>query len=110
MIGAAETSHFIDTIRRKVEQDLHLTQGIVGHAEQSTANTERISAKAERASAVAAGVLRASLEGRAEVDLSLRQIGAVRADAHAALALMTALQEKSRRIHSITDALTSSPP
>ncbi len=105
MIGAAETSHFIDSIRQKVEQDLVVTQRIVGHAEQSTANTEHISANAERASAVAAGVLRASLEGRAEVDQSLRQIGDVRADAHAALALMTALQEKSRRINGITDAI-----
>ncbi|HAT33341.1 MAG TPA: chemotaxis protein [Janthinobacterium sp.] len=105
MIGAAETSHFIDAIRAQVERDLHTTEGIVRRAGQTTTNTEHIAANAERACAVAAQARSASVAGRAEVDLSLRQIGDARADALAALARMTALRETSRRINGITDTI-----
>jgi methyl-accepting chemotaxis protein len=105
MIGAAETSHFIDTIRKQVEHDLQAVQEIVRHAAHSTANTEHIAANAERASAVAADVRRASLAGRTEADESLQQIGQAREDALAAVALMRALQEKSRSIRGITDTI-----
>jgi methyl-accepting chemotaxis protein len=105
MIGAAETSHFIDTIRKQVEHDLQAVQEIVRHAAHSTDNTEQIAANAERASAVAAQVRQASLAGRTEADQSLEQIGQARDDAHAAVALMRALQEKSRTIHTITDTI-----
>jgi methyl-accepting chemotaxis protein len=105
MIGAAETSHFIDTIRKQVEHDLQAVQEIVRHAASSTATTEQIAANAERASTVAAQVRRASLAGRTEADESLKQIGQAREDAHAAVALMRVLQEKSRNIHTITDTI-----
>ncbi|MBA5637594.1 methyl-accepting chemotaxis protein [Duganella sp. LX20W] len=105
MIGAAETSHFIDTIRKQVEHDLQAVQEIVRHAARSTANTEQIAANAERASAVAAQVRQASTAGRSEADQSMEQISQARDDAHAAVALMRALQDKSRTIHTITDTI-----
>ncbi|MBA5603752.1 methyl-accepting chemotaxis protein [Duganella sp. FT3S] len=105
MIGAAETSHFIDTIRKQVEHDLQAVQEIVRHAARSTDNTEQIAANAERASVVAAQVRHASTAGRSEADQSLQQISQAREEAHAAVALMRALQEKSRTIHTITDAI-----
>lgn len=105
MIGAAETSYFVDSIKKKVDQDLQTTQDIVGHAEQTVQTTEQIAANAERASAVAAQVRDESVAGRAEVDRGLQQIGNARQDARTASELMSVLQEKARRIHVITEVI-----
>ena len=105
MIGAAETSYFVDSIKKKVDVDLQTTQEIVGRAQQTAQTTEQIAANAERASKVAADVRTESVAGRAEVDQGLQQIGNARKDAQAASAVMSKLQEKSRRIHVITEVI-----
>lgn len=105
MIGAAETSHFIDLIRKKVDQDLQTTQDIVKHAEQTAQTTEQIAANAENASQVATEVRNESETGRAEVDQGLSQIKDAREDAQSASHVMGVLQEKSRRIHVITEVI-----
>ena len=105
MIGSAETSYFVDSIRKKVDQDLQTTESIVERAQQTAHATEQIAANAERASRVAADVRTESVAGRAEVDQGLRQISNARKDAQAASEMMTTLQDKSRRIHVITEVI-----
>ncbi len=105
MIGAAETSYFVDLIKKKVDADLQTTEEIVGKAEQTAQTTEQIAANAQRASKVAADVRTESVVGRAEVDEGLRRINNARQDAQTASEMMSALQEKSRRIHVITEVI-----
>ncbi len=105
MIGAAETSYFVDSIKKKVDADLQTTEDIVGRAEQTAQTTEQIAVNAERASKVAADVRSESVAGRAEVDQGLQQISNARVDAQAASKMMSQLQERSRRIHVITEVI-----
>lgn len=105
MIGAAETSYFVDSIRKRVDQDLHATQDIVARASQTAEATKRMAVSAERASRVAAGVRSESVAGRAEVEQGLRQISDARQDAQSALTQMDALQAKAKRIHVITEVI-----
>ena len=83
MIGSAETSYFVDSIKKKIDQDVQTANEIAASAEQNAAATEHIAANAERASKVAADVRRESVAGRAEVDQGLRQINDARQDAQA---------------------------
>ncbi|GAB3537511.1 methyl-accepting chemotaxis protein [Noviherbaspirillum agri] len=105
MIGAAETSYFVDSIKKKVDRDLHTTEQIAEKARHTAQATEKMAANAERASTVAADVRSESVAGRAEVDQGLRQISNARQDAQAASAMMSKLQERSRRIHVITEVI-----
>ncbi|MFJ3045105.1 methyl-accepting chemotaxis protein [Herbaspirillum chlorophenolicum] len=106
MIGAAETSFFVDSIKSKISKDVDAANNIAASAEQSAASTEQIAANAERASAIASEVRSESVSGRAEVDRGLQQIGQARTDAQAASGMMEQLQEKSRRIHGITEVIS----
>lgn len=106
MIGAAETSFFVDSIKNKIAQDVQAANGIVAGSEQNASTTEQIAANAERASQVAAEVRTESVAGRAEVNRGLEQIGKARDDAQAASEMMRVLQEKSRRIHGITEVIS----
>lgn len=105
MIGAAETSYFVDSVKKKIEQDAKTINDIVRGSEQNANTTDQIAANAEHASTVAANVRTESVAGRAEVDQGLVQINNARSDAQTASAMMTALQEKSRRIQVITDVI-----
>lgn len=105
MIGAAETSYFVDSINKKVDQDLQTIQDIVAAAEQTATMTQQIAANAERASRVAADVRKQSEAGRTEVDHGLEQISHAREDAQRASEVMRTLQDKSRRIHVITEVI-----
>lgn len=106
MIGAAETSFFVDSIKNKIAQDVQAANGIVAGSEQNASTTEQIAANAERASRVAAEVRTESVAGRAEVNLGLEQISKARDDAQAASEMMRVLQDKSRRIHGITEVIS----
>ncbi len=105
MIGSAETSYFVDSIKKKIDLDLQITEDIVGRSRQTAQTTEQIAANAERASKIASDVRSESVTGRAEVDQGLRRISNARQDAQAASEVMTHLQEKSRRIHVITEVI-----
>lgn len=105
MIGAAETAHFVESIKKKVDLDLRASEKIVGSATWTAQTTEQIAANAERAAQVAAVVRSESVAGRTEVDHSLKQIGSARKDAHTASEKMATLQEKARRIRSITEVI-----
>lgn len=105
MIGAAETSYFVDSIKKKVDHDLEITEDIVAKSSHTAQTTEQIAANAQRASNVAGEVRNESVTGRASVDEGLRRIRDAREDARSASEMMTDLQEKSRRIHVITEVI-----
>jgi methyl-accepting chemotaxis protein len=105
MIGAAETSFFVESVKKKIEQDVQTTSEIVSDSQQNARTTEQIAANAERASRVAADVRSESVAGRAEVDSGLKQIHLARQDAQSASSMMESLQKKSRRIHVITETI-----
>lgn len=106
MIGAAETSYFVDSVKKKVEQDVGTANDIVASSEQNARTTERIAANAERAASVAAQVRLESVAGRVEVNQGLERISRAKDDAQSAAAVMLSLQEKSRRIYGFTEAIT----
>jgi methyl-accepting chemotaxis protein len=106
MIGAAETSYFVDSVKKKVEQDVKTASDIVDSSEQNARNTEKIAANAERAAKVAGEVRHESAAGRVEVDLGLQRISSAKNDAQSAAAMMANLQDKSRRIYGFTEAIT----
>ena len=105
MIGAAETAYFVDTIKGKLTHDVLAANDIVAGAKHNASTTEQIAVNAERASKVAADVRAQSVAGRTEVKQGLEQIGRASEDAKNASALMSQLQEKSRRIHGITEVI-----
>jgi methyl-accepting chemotaxis protein len=106
MIGAAETSWFVDSLKKKIHQDVETTVDVVGNAEQVARTTERIAVDAERAAGVAAQVRSESVAGRAEADEGLRRISSAREDARRAAANMVELQQKSRAIAGFTEVIT----
>ena len=106
MIGAAETSYFVDSVKQKVELDVQTASDIADSSGQNAVMTEKIAANAERAAKVAAGVRVESVAARAEVDQGLRRINKAREEAQGASSAMLGLQEKSRRITGFTEAIS----
>ncbi|WP_295995180.1 methyl-accepting chemotaxis protein [Rugamonas sp.] len=105
MIGAAETSYFVDSVKKKIEQDVQTASDIVASSDTNASTTERIAANAERAAQVAAQVRSETVSGREQADEGLQRINAVRSAAQSAASVMVSLQEKSRRIHGFTVAI-----
>lgn len=105
MIGAAETAFFIESVKRKVEQDVARTDVIVRGTEQNAGTMEHIASKAERASRVAADVRSISVDGRAEIDRGLSRINLARYEAEAASTMMTELKGTTRKIYGITETI-----
>ena len=106
MIGAAETSYFVDSVKQKVDLDVRTASEIADSSGQNAVMTEKIAANAERAARVAAGVRVESVAARAEVDQGLRRINKAREEAQGASSAMLGLQEKSRRITGFTEAIS----
>ena len=106
MIGAAETSYFVDSVKQKVDLDVRTASEIADSSGQNAVMTEKIAANAERAAKVAAGVRVESVAARAEVDQGLRRINKAREEAQGASSAMLGLQEKSRRITGFTEAIS----
>lgn len=105
MIGSAETSYFVDSVRKKIELDVRTTEDIAARSAHNASMTKQIAVNAEQASKVATDVCSQSMKGRIEVDQGLVNINNAHLDAQGALATMTALQDKSRRIHGITEVI-----
>ncbi len=106
MIGAAETSYFVDLVEKKIELDVQTASAIVASSGKNVCTTEQIALNAERAAKVAALVRVESVAGRAEIDQGLKRISSARTEAQSASSLMSGLQEKSRRIFGFTQAIT----
>lgn len=105
MIGGAETSFFLDALKKKIASDVELANQISLSAEQIAEATEGIADKADRASEVAGAVLKECARGRAEIASGVEKIRAARANAVAASTNMTALQQKSTKIQVIADVI-----
>ena len=99
MIGAAETSYFVDNVKKKIESDVLTIKDIVGSSQHNADTTQHIATNAERASKIAAEVRKEAVAARGEVDRGLQQILGARQEASNSSTMMGALQEKSRRIH-----------
>jgi methyl-accepting chemotaxis protein len=106
MIGAAETSYFVDSVKKKIELDVSTASSIVHSSTQNADTTERIAANAERAAKIAAQVRGETAAGLAEADHGLKRISTARQDAQTAAAVMTALQVNSRKIYGFTEAIS----
>ncbi|MES2150055.1 MAG: methyl-accepting chemotaxis protein [Pseudomonadota bacterium] len=106
MIGAAETSYFVDSVKKTVEQDVQIAHEVLASAQQVAASTEQIAANAERAVGVATEVQRESSAGRVEADEGLARIRSARDNATTAAASMLALQEKSKGIAGFAAVIT----
>ncbi|HEX5344194.1 MAG TPA: methyl-accepting chemotaxis protein [Duganella sp.] len=106
MIGAAETSYFVDSVKKKIELDVGTAGGIVQSSAQNADTTERIAANAERAARIAAQVRGETVAGRTEADSGLQRIRTAREDAQTAAAVMAALQTNSRKIYGFTEAIS----
>ncbi|WP_089398951.1 methyl-accepting chemotaxis protein [Noviherbaspirillum humi] len=105
MIGAAQTAHFVDSIKKMITKDVETTSGIVVSSRQGAATTGQIAEDADLAANVAADVRSQSHAGREEIDRSLTQIREASGDASQSSELMRVLQEKARRIHGITEVI-----
>jgi methyl-accepting chemotaxis protein len=106
MIGAAETSYFVDSVKKKIEQDVATASGIVNSSGQNARTTELIANNAESASRVAHQVREETVAGRAEADQGLERISAARRDAEAAASTLASLQDKAKRISGFTNAIS----
>jgi methyl-accepting chemotaxis protein len=106
MIGAAETSYFVDSVKKQLDKDVQTANEVVASTDQNASTTHSIANSAEQAALVAAEVRQQSLSARAEVDKGLQRIHSARDDARQASVNMQALQEKSRRISGFTEVIT----
>ena len=106
MIGAAETSYFVDSVKKKIEHDIQTASDIVASSGQNSATTEQIAVNAERALKVAAQVKTESVSGSAEVNQGLKHISNAKNAAQSASEVMSGLQEKSHRIEGFTQAIS----
>ena len=106
MIGAAETSYFVDSIKKKIDQDVQTSKHIADSSAQNNHIMAEIATNAEKATNVASEVRTQSVSGRAEVDQGLTKINAACLDAQTALSMLIELQQKSRSIHGITEQIS----
>ena len=106
MIGAAETSYFVDSVKKKIELDVGTAGAIVRSSAHNAQTTAAIAVNAERAAKVAAQVRGETVAGRAEADQGLKRINTARQDAQTAAAVMASLQTNSRKIYGFTEAIS----
>lgn len=106
MIGAAETSHFVESVQKKIEKDVRTSGAVRKHAQHNAETTERIAADAERAARVAGQVRSESASGRSEIDAGLERIRHAREQAGNAIHAMEVLQGHSRSIAGFTQTIT----
>ena len=105
MIGGAETSFFLDTLKKKIASDLQLASRISISADAIAETTAAIASNADRASQVAGAVLQESARGSSELADGVARIREVRDQAVATSQNMTSLQQKSQKIHVIADVI-----
>ncbi len=106
MIGAAETSYFVESVKKKIELDVGTAEVIVRSASHNAQATAAIAVNAERAAKIAAQVRGETVAGRTEADHGLQRINTARQDAQTAAAVMASLQTNSRKIYGFTEAIS----
>lgn len=102
MIGAAETSYFVDSVKKKIDQDVQAVGAMVLDAGVVARSTAQIATHAQRAVTVATQVRQESVTGRAEVDQGLHRIHSAGTQAQDAAATMVSLRERSKGIAGFT--------
>jgi methyl-accepting chemotaxis protein len=105
MIGAAETAYFVDSVKKKIDQDVAAVGAMVDDASVVAHSTEQIASHAQRAVQVATQVRQESVAGRTEVDQGLQRISSAGRQASAAAATMVALRAKSKGIAGFTEVI-----
>jgi len=105
MIGAAETAYFVDSVKKKIDQDVAAVGAMVDDASVVARSTEQIASHAQRAVQVATQVREESVAGRKEVDQGLQRISSAGKQASAAAATMVALRAKSKGIAGFTEVI-----
>ncbi|TDK67523.1 methyl-accepting chemotaxis protein [Sapientia aquatica] len=105
MIGAAETSFFVDLVKKKIEQDVATINNVADRSEQNAASAIQIAASTNRAVQVAQEVRQEAISAHSFIGHGLRQISDAQQEAQTALGMMIELQKKSRHIHGITEVI-----
>lgn len=105
MIGGAETSFFLDSLKKKISTDLQIANEISGSTSAIAETVTSIASKADRASSASSSVFKESTRGRQEISSSVATIRDARRHAVAASEKMTALQQKSKKIQVIADVI-----
>lgn len=106
MIGAAETSYFVDSVKKKIEKDVETANSVVLDAKSVALSTEEIADHAERALTIATSVRIESAAGRVKIDHGLACISAAREDAQQGADLINALQTKAKSIAGFTQVIS----
>ena len=105
MIGGAETSYFLDSLKKKISTDLEIANQISGSTTDIADTVTAIAGKADRASTAANSVFHESSRGRQEISNSVSTIRDARQHAITASEKMTVLQQKSKKIQIIADVI-----
>jgi methyl-accepting chemotaxis protein len=106
MIGAAETSWFLDSLKKKIHDDVATAVEVAESAGEIARTTETIALDAGHAAGVAAQVRCESMAGRTEASEGLKRISSAREDARLAASTMVELQQKSRAIAGFAEVIT----
>lgn len=102
MIGSAEMSYYMESIKKKIEEEAEAAAIIAHRADGIAASVTDLARNAGGALKAAAEVRVRSKNGGTDIEASLRQIDAAQQETRAAASLMNALHEKAREIHKIT--------
>ena len=105
MIGGAETSFFLDSLKKKISTDLQIANEISDSTGTIAETVTAIASKASRASNAASSVFKESTRGKQEISNSVATIRDARKHAITASEKMAALQQKSKQIHVIADVI-----
>jgi methyl-accepting chemotaxis protein len=105
MIGGAETSFFLDSLKKKISTDLQIANQISGSTMTIAETVTAIAGKADRASNASNSVFQESTRGRREISNSVSTIRDARKHAITASEKMAALQQKSKKIQVIADVI-----
>jgi len=105
MIGGAETSFFLDSLKKKISTDLQIANQISGSTTTIADTVNAIAGKADRASNASNSVFQESTRGRHEISNSVSTIRDARKHAITASEKMAALQQKSKKIQVIADVI-----
>jgi len=105
MIGGAETSFFLDSLKKRISTDLQIANQISGSTIAIAETVTAIAGKADRASTAASSVFAESTRGRQEISTSVSTIRDARKHAIHASEKMASLQQKSKKIQVIADVI-----
>ncbi len=105
MIGGAEISFFLDSLKKKISHDLQIANQISGDTIAIATTVTNIANKADRASTASNSVFQESTKSREAISSSVTTIRDARKHAVVASEKMSALQQKAKKIQVIADVI-----